>query len=451
MSEKKRKRTGHTPNARPHKKLAKESPHQTVKISVIEDGDHWMPVLASTPGISLPSKIALKPYTKTRTNASRTSVPAPELLLHSSAHARLDYTAREGSSNGSESHLIHYIGVYDPENGELQLVQARKMVVRSTLRTANERKNDGEEDAPNPLSARSTLGLAFGTKKSQKAIRAQTANAIAPSPSKTSQTTDDPTKHNLDPLASAVVSSMAASTASMPTREQMQSAIDENKPRPKPNLAAESLADVYTVEQLVGGEHVLRAVAVKEWMDKVAAGEDVQTRSLFVSRRLRAIVQGGDVKRVKVLRYLLLLIEWYKTLKVVGKGGKKVPKLEDMASLVEGWGSDLISGLSRRFADGSQLNKWHLDNLLTHILALALTLDNYTTDTHDMREDLRLESREISQYYAELGCAVAAPTEAERTKLGIGRPEIGAHRVARLRIPLTFPKMRAPITKKRGR
>lgn len=79
-------------------------------------------------------------------------MPGPELLLHSSTHPKLDYTAREEASNGSENYLSHYIGVYDPESGQLQLVQARKAVVRSTLRSAATRANEDEatkDDAPN--------------------------------------------------------------------------------------------------------------------------------------------------------------------------------------------------------------------------------------------------------------------------------------------------------------
>ena len=298
------------------------------------------------------------------------------------------------------------------------------------------------------LSARSELGLAFGTKKSQKAIRALTANAIQPSPSKKSQNQYSP---NLDPLASAVVSSMAASTSSMPSREEMQAEIDEAKPRPRPNMQAETLVEVYPAEELVGGVGVIKAVGVKEWIDRVKAGEDVQTKSLFVARRLRATVQSGDVRKLKILRYLLLLVEWFKSLKSGGRGGHRVPKLEDMPDLVAGWGSDIVNGICRRFAEGSFLNKWHLDNLITHILALTLTLDNFTTDTHDILQDLKLEAKVLSKYFLELGCGVLPPTETERAALGLTKVEAGTHRIARLRLPLVFPKMRVPATARKKR
>ena len=293
----------------------------------------------------------MKPYMKSRPDASRSSLAIPELLLHSSAHLKLDFTAREESSNGSESHLKHYIGVYDPETGQLQLVQARKLVIRSTLRSSDhdEKGNDSEKDVPNNLSARSNLGLAFGTKKSQKAIRAVTANAIKASPTKTKSQTPG-TGRALDPVASAVVSSMAQFTSSMPTREQLQADIDENKPVPKPNLAAETPKDVYPVEQLVGGTNVLRNMNVRELMDQVKAGKDVKTKSLFVSSRLKGVVLSDDVKRVRTLRYLLLLLEWYKGLKVGSKGAKKVPKDEEIGSLIEQYGSDVVRGVGRRFA-----------------------------------------------------------------------------------------------------
>ena len=231
-------------------------------------------------------------------------------------------------------------------------MEARKLVVRSILRSADkdDKDSDSDENTPNMLSARSNLGLAFGTKKSQKAIRALTANAIKASPTKPGSQNPGGAR-TLDPLASAVLSSMTPFTSSMPTREQMQADIDENKPIPKPNLAAETPAEVYPVEQLVGGTNVLRDMNVKELISKVKAGEDVQTKSRFVSNRLRLIVQNGDIKQVRILKYLQLLLEWYKSLKAGSKGARRVPKDEDMGSLMETYGSEVVRGIGGRFAD----------------------------------------------------------------------------------------------------
>ncbi len=242
---------------------------------------------------------------------------------------------------------------------------------------------------------------------------------------------------------------MAESTFSMPTRDEMQAEIDEGKPRPKPNMEASTVAEVYPLEQLVGGETVLAGMGVKDWIDTIKAGGDVQIKSRFVARRLRAIVESGHVKQVKALRYLLLLIEWFTGLKPGPKSARKVPKLEEMGPLVGIYGSETVLNLARRFADGFQLNKWHIDNIITHILAIAISLHNFAMDTHDIREDLKLEAKEVRNYFVELGCTISLPTEAERGALKITKAEGSSHRIAKLKLPLVFPKMRIPITPKR--
>ncbi len=70
-------------------------------------------------------------------------------------------------------------------------------------------------------------------------------------------------------------------------------------------------------------------------------------------------------------------------------------------------------------------------------------------DTHDIREDLKLEGPAIQKYFLELGCAVAPPTETEMVKLKIIKTEKVGHRIAKLRLPLVFPKMRVPMSGKK--
>lgn len=45
--------------------------------------------------------------------------------------------------------------------------------------------------------------------------------------------------------------------------------------------------------------------------------------------------------------------------------------------------------------DGSSVvNKWAVDNLVTHVCALALVIDDFEVDTQHLKEDLRLENKE---------------------------------------------------------
>ncbi len=45
-------------------------------------------------------------------------------------------------------------------------------------------------------------------------------------------------------------------------------------------------------------------------------------------------------------------------------------------------------------AQFSDMTKWKVDNLVTHICALALIVDNFETDVNDIREDLSLDNRQ---------------------------------------------------------
>lgn len=113
--------------------------------------EHGSQQTVTTPGLDLPTNVPLKAYKKARKSAShaprlgRSALSTTELLLHTAVHPKLDYTAREEPSGGVNGLLKHYVGVYNPKTGELQLVEARKMVVRGTLRSATVPK---EKESP---------------------------------------------------------------------------------------------------------------------------------------------------------------------------------------------------------------------------------------------------------------------------------------------------------------
>lgn len=48
----------------------------------------------------------------------------------------MDYTAREDrTGDSSEPFLKHYIGIFNPKTSEVEIVEARKTVLRGTVRT----------------------------------------------------------------------------------------------------------------------------------------------------------------------------------------------------------------------------------------------------------------------------------------------------------------------------
>ena len=105
------------------------------------------------------------------------------------------------------------------------------------------------------------------------------------------------------------------------------------------------------------------------------------------------------------------------------------------------WPEQLVDSVRRRFSDiNNELSKWHMDNLYTHMCALSLFVDGWATDTTDLRNDLRMENKQISQYFLELGCKITGPTETERKARNMTKAQAAATRIAKLKLPLEFPK-----------
>jgi DNA-directed RNA polymerase I subunit RPA49 len=177
-----------------------------------------------------------------------------------------------------------------------------------------------------------------------KALRAKLENAIS-SPVK--GLTNG--KAMLDAGGEAVLEWMQLTNDPAQTREAMQQSAFEAKPIPKPNLTAATAAEVYKIEDLLGSD-MLRAIYVKGWQDDIQGGKDVMTKSVFVSKRLGKVVALKDGKKLKALRYLLLLIEW-KGLLLPGRGGgKRLAKPEAIRKQMGQIEAGVIDKIKQRFA-----------------------------------------------------------------------------------------------------
>lgn len=47
----------------------------------------------------------------------------------------MDFTAKEDKALSADPSLQHYVGIYDPATGELQVVNAKKMEIRGNVRS----------------------------------------------------------------------------------------------------------------------------------------------------------------------------------------------------------------------------------------------------------------------------------------------------------------------------
>jgi DNA-directed RNA polymerase I subunit RPA49 len=212
---------------------------------------------------------------------------------------------------------------------------------------------------------------------------------------------------------------------------------------------------------------------IEEWEEPLAADENVQTSSRFVCNRIRAAARSGDEIQLQILRFMIMLLEFSRSLKhsksgpdsAAPPGSKRLPSRDDLRAALSSTtgphglaGSDpssvsdsVIDAIRRKFAPlGQYVTKTDLTLLHTTICALAFHVppdgpvspNELTTDTANLRDDLRLDNPVILQYFRELGCRVDKPRETEFAKWGIKtKAEGAAQRIARLRLPLEFPKV----------
>ncbi|KAL2068107.1 hypothetical protein VTL71DRAFT_16205 [Oculimacula yallundae] len=427
---KKRKRNADG-SSKPSKRVAIEDDQQ-IKVSVSDAGT-WAPVIASTPGLAIPTSIHLKPYTKTRKNVSSrsSSIVAKELILHSSDHPKLDYKAQEEEAGGVDTLLKHYVGVYDPETGNMEVMEARKMVVRGSVRAQQAVAED--ELSRDMRERRNILGQTFGTKKARKAIASVTENAI--SPLKSARNREKPAK--FDPATSAILSGMSETTKNMASRDELAARMDDAKPRPKPNRDATQPGDVYTTDSLIGKD-VMKSIPIKVWQDSLKANRVIVCPYRFIVSRVDGVAK--NVEKLKILRYMLLLMQVLDASRL-NRGVRMLPKRDELKKFLEDMPETVLESIKRKFTEGGTITSFNTDLIRTHLCALACIVDNFEVHTFDLQEDLKLDTKEMSQYFMEIGAKIAVLPEADRKKLGLEKSAAAQRKVAKLKLPLDFPKV----------
>ncbi len=285
---------------------------------------------------------------------------------------------------------------------------------------------------------RNVLGQTFGTKKARKAIASVTENAI--SPDKSARKLANGQAPKLDGAAAAIIANMAEATKGMSSRDELAKAADAAKPRPKANTNATDIKDVYTIDSLIGLE-TMKLIPVKQWQDKLKKSQEMAIPSQFVAYRLQR-GRGSDLEKLRIMRYMLLLLEVYNTATTV-RGLKKLPNREALKNL-PGSGDmpeAVFEGVRRKFTEGGLMTKYLSDLLITHLCAMACLVDNFEVDMWDLKEDLKLEMKPMSQYFNEIGAKIGILGEAERKRMGLERAAAAQRKVAKLKLPLDFPKV----------
>jgi DNA-directed RNA polymerase I subunit RPA49 len=364
----------------------------------------------------------------------------------------------------TERYLKHYVAVFDPATGRLDVTEAKKMIVRPQVRQF-EKERERDEEAPVPVPqtpVRAALTEAFGTKKSKRLAQSMAENRLL-------ARGDDAD----DPLSQAILSTMhgdAEEDMDEPPSPQT------NKPVPHANLGASKVEDAYALSTLVvpePGQKTLSKLRLSYWKERIGAGKAVSNPFHFVSNRVQYLVEGHLkspdstplVRHVQVLMYINLLLELHQFIIALPER-KPIPNKaqlpEKALATFAKFSEQLLPQLLAHFFPANMRNRYPLTLLRTTILALTLHIpppslqagDNVlVTEPTDISRDLGLEVAEVNKLFRELGCKLMPATDTELARWKLTRMKapswddsgkqvnLPKPRFAKLRLPLEFPKL----------
>ena len=213
--------------------------------------------------------------------------------------------------------------------------------------------------------------------------------------------------------------------------------MNESKIRPKGVEEELDPLQIYTVDNVVGLD-TMKLIPVKRWVDSMNAKKEIQTSSRFVARRMQAHFKNPE--KLKLLRYMLLLIDLYNASKP-GRHGRTLPRREDLKKVLGDMPEAVLEGVKRKFTEGGQMSKQMTDSMFMYLCALAMMVDSAEVDIWDLKDDLKLETREMSVYFMQIGAKIVPLGEAERRKKGLEKVAAAQHKVAKLRAPLKYPQV----------
>ncbi|KAF8468838.1 RNA polymerase I associated factor, A49-like protein [Kalaharituber pfeilii] len=444
--EKKRKRSSH---ARP------------TELTIKAANSSFIPIVATTPGVTMPSNTSLIAYSRpraTKKNKSNTGA-AVEYIVHG-ATERIDYEGRELQEDAEVEK--YFVGIYDPETGEVEVHAAPRVHVRREIKALRERdaelaKRSTAIEGYNV--SRAILGAEFGTKKSKKAIERRDLNQIDVKDMDASVTT-------------SIVSQIGENTESMPTREDLDKAHEEKMLLPPHKTEGiTSPAEVYRLEDVVSKEE-LDVLWVQDWYEMGKSGVVQVPNNSHVTNRIAKLglvktPNATNTRKLKLLKYISILRNFYtfltnraesERLLLTGKEIEIRHRLNissDLLSILLKKYTETVGGPTKEVLDdvegGKELGRPRrksspalLTKLLNWIVIICLFVEeNFQVDVFYLKDDLGLQTRDMLQVFTNVGCRRKDLTPIQADALGISKSEAKLHRIAYLTAKPEFPKPRA--------
>lgn len=374
----------------------------------------------------------------TKFDLYRKKASKDEFVLHGE-NKRLEY---EGATDPASTSSNQYVvGVYNAKKQTVQLYKTpiiSSKVVSKYSKTLSGPTIKSSSDVRASV-LRNALGEAFGTKKAKKAIADLERNRID---------SDKLTDSAID-----IVDSVRTAAKDLPSREQLEEKIAQERPTPLANIDATDVEQIYPIENIIPSREwqFIRVGPILKETDQEKRLEMLPySQSQYLGKKLATLTQSTQTTKIQLLYYLSILLGVYDNRRV----NNKMKLMERLNSPPD----TLLDGILERFTilRSGQVGKskdrsflidpQNEDRLLCYILVIVMHLNNFMVEISPLAKELGLKPSKIVNLFRVIGAYVKGATVAQAEAFGIPKSSASTYKIATLKVPFKLPQMT-----KRGR
>lgn len=378
-------------------------------------------------GFRAPSDTGFKLY--------RNKSQEEKFMLHGE-NERLEYVGQTDQESAPGSKYV--VGVFNKKTNRVDLYQSPILVSKVISKSKRDLAgpNIKNQGVVRGSVLRNALGEAFGTKKAKKAISDLERNRV------------DADK--LADVAVDIVDTVKTASKGLPTKEEMETAIANDRPTPLANLDATDVEQIYPVENIIPSRELqfIRVNGILKENDiakKLEFFPYAPESSKYVAKKLTIFKDPSQVVKLQLLYYLSLLLGVYENRRCRSK--------EQLMEKLNSPPETLIDGILERFtvARGGNFGKsknrsffidpQNEDRLLCYILVIILHLDNFLVEISPIAQEIGIKPSKITSLFRIVGCIVKSATVAQAEAFGINKSDASTYKIASLKVPFKLPEM----------
>lgn len=368
--------------------------------------------------------------TETEFDLYRRKASRSDYIVHGE-NERLEY---DGHTDGLSAGTQSLVALYNPEKNSMQLYRAPILISKATAKSTKNLKGPSIKNVDVRGSVlRNALGEAFGTKKAKKAIADLERNRID--------------SDKLTDVAVDIVDAVRTASKDLPTRQQLEEAVSNDRPTPLANVDATDVEQIYPIESIISDYEMqfIRVGSLLKETDVEKKMESFPYPSKYISKKLEVFTQSSQLQKLQLLYYLSLLLGVFAARRV----NNKAKLLERLNSPPE----TLIDGVLDKFtvARPGQIGRskdrsffidpQHEDKLLCYILTIMLHLDNFIVEISPLAQELNTKPSKIVALFRVLGALVKGASVSQAEAFGVAKSAANSYKIATLRVPFKLPEM----------